>query len=171
MAFALGVRPDLSAVGAALWIKLGYAAALAGGAGWLSSKLARPASHMSAAATAMLIVPAVMALAGLAALIGAPVDQRVLSLLGQSWSSCPWTVLALSLPTLTAVLWALRGLAPTRLRAAGLAAGLLAGAVGALSYAFACIEQSTAFIALWYTLGIAMSGALGALMGPRALRW
>jgi hypothetical protein len=56
---------------------------------------------------------------------------------------------------------------PTRLRAAG----LLAGAVGAFGYAFACIEQSTAFVALWYSLGIGMSGALGAALGPRVLRW
>jgi hypothetical protein len=70
-----------------------------------------------------------------------------------------------------ASLWALRGLAPTRPRAAGLAAGLLAGAIGAFAYALACHEVSVAFVALWYSLGIALSGALGALLGPRLLRW
>jgi hypothetical protein len=28
-----------------------------------------------------------------------------------------------------------------------------------------------AFVATWYTLGIAATGALGALLGPRLLRW
>ena len=70
-----------------------------------------------------------------------------------------------------AAFWALRGLAPTRPRAAGLAAGLLAGAVGATGYALSCSELSMAFVAIWYTLGIALAGGLGALLGPRLLRW
>jgi hypothetical protein len=28
-----------------------------------------------------------------------------------------------------------------------------------------------AFVATWYTLGIGLAGALGALLGPRVLRW
>jgi hypothetical protein len=77
----------------------------------------------------------------------------------------------LSLPALAGALWVLRSLAPTRPRAAGFAAGLFAGAAGAFGYAFACVEESAAFIALWYSLGIALAGALGALLGPRVLRW
>jgi hypothetical protein len=72
---------------------------------------------------------------------------------------------------LAAALWALRGLAPTRPRAAGGAAGLLAGAVGAAGYSLACPEASPGFVAAWYTLGIALTGGLGALLGPRLLRW
>jgi len=91
--------------------------------------------------------------------------------LGSSWLSCPWNVLALSLPGLGAALWAVRGLAPTRPRAAGFAAGMFAGALGALGYALACQEGSAAFVAVWYTLGIGLTGGLGALLGPRVLRW
>ena len=80
-------------------------------------------------------------------------------------------ILALSLPALIAMIWALRGLAPTRLHLTGLAAGLLAGAVGAAAYALSCEEQSIAFIAAWYSLGIALSGALGGALGGRLLRW
>jgi hypothetical protein len=80
-------------------------------------------------------------------------------------------VLALSLPALAAALWAVRGLAPTRPRTAGFAAGLLAGSVGAIGYALSCAEASPAFVALWYTLGIALTGAVGAVLGPRVLRW
>jgi hypothetical protein len=169
--FTLGLVPDLGAVGIALWVKLGYAAALAGAAGWLTSKLARPVSHASKPAMLVVVVLVAMALAGLSALLGAPSGERVSLLMGQSWLRCPWAVLAFSLPALAATLAAVRSLAPTRLCAAGLAAGLLAGAAGAFGYAFACVEQSAAFIALWYTLGIGMSGALGAALGPRVLRW
>jgi hypothetical protein len=92
-------------------------------------------------------------------------------LLGESWSTCPWSVLALSLPALAGSLWAVRGLAPTRPRAAGFAAGLLAGSVGAFGYSLSCPEASPAFVAVWYTLGIAFTGVVGAALGPRVLRW
>jgi hypothetical protein len=91
--------------------------------------------------------------------------------MGHSWLACPRNVLGLSLPALAAALWALRGLAPTRPRRAGLAAGLFAGALGAGGYALGCREESTVFISLWYSAGIAASGLLGALIAPRVLRW
>jgi hypothetical protein len=34
-----------------------------------------------------------------------------------------------------------------------------------------CSELGLSFVALWYTLGIAMVALLGALLGPRVLRW
>lgn len=65
----------------------------------------------------------------------------------------------------------MRSLAPTRLHSAGFAAGFLAGAVGAASYALVCSEASVTFVAVWYMLGIALTGLLGALLGQPALRW
>ena len=105
------------------------------------------------------------------AYVAEPAGDGMVGLLGHSWASCPWIVLGLSLPGLAGALWALRGLAPTRPRLAGLAAGLLAGSWGALGYALACTEEALSFVALWYTLGIGLTGALGAALGPRALRW
>jgi len=64
-----------------------------------------------------------------------------------------------------------RALAPTRLRLAGFAAGLLAGAIGAAGYALSCTEESTAFIAVWYSAGIVLTGLLGGALGGRLLRW
>ena len=63
------------------------------------------------------------------------------------------------------------GSATTRPVAAGAAAGLLAGALGALGYALACAELALPFVAAWYTLGVLMTAALGAALGPRLLRW
>ena len=61
--------------------------------------------------------------------------------------------------------------APTRPALAGAAAGLLSGALGAVAYALHCPESGLAFVAVWYVLGLAMVGAVGALLGSRLFRW
>lgn len=153
------------------WVKLGYAAALAAAAGWLTARLSRPAARVAPPRAAVLVVVGVMLLLGAAALRATPAGDRLAALLGHSWLACPWNVLALSMPALAAALWAVRGLAPTRPCAAGFAAGLLAGALGAAGYALACVEASPGFVAAWYTLGIGLTAAVGAMLGPRVLRW
>ncbi|MCA0243598.1 MAG: DUF1109 domain-containing protein [Proteobacteria bacterium] len=153
------------------WIKFAYAASLAAAAGWWTARLARPAARLVVPRRAVLAVVAAMGLLGIASLLATAPGERATALLGHSWSSCPLSVLALSLPALAAALWAVRGLAPTRPMAAGFACGLFAGALGALGYAVSCPELSPAFVALWYSLGIGLVGAVGALLGPRVLRW
>lgn len=153
------------------WMKLAYAGSLAAAAGWLTARLARPVARLASPRRAVLAVIGAMGLWGLVALIATPVGDRMPALLGHSWSTCPWNVLAFSLPALAATLWAVRGLAPTQPRAAGMAAGLFAGSVGAFGYALSCPEVSVSFVAVWYTLGIGLTGLLGALLGPRVLRW
>ncbi|MGF1627845.1 MAG: DUF1109 domain-containing protein [Kiloniellaceae bacterium] len=167
----LGPVPSSMWVGAALWTKLCYAGALIVACAWLAARLGRPAAAVWPAAAASIAVFCAMALAGLVALVATPAGGRATYLLGQSAIHCPWVILALSLPALVGVLWALRALAPTRPRLAGFAAGLLAGAVGAAGYALACTEESISFIALWYSLGIFLAGLLGSVLGARALRW
>lgn len=167
----LGPVNDLAVPGAALWIKLVYAGALGAGAAWLTGRLSRPAARSVGAALAVAGVVIAVALAGTFSLLATETGERLRQALGHSWAICPWAVFGLSLPALASTLWAVRGLAPTRPREAGLAAGLLAGAAGAAGYALACVESSTVFIAIWYTLGIAMCAALGAALGPRVLRW
>lgn len=63
------------------------------------------------------------------------------------------------------------GLAPTRLRTAGAAAGLAASAIATIAYCFHCPEMSPAFWGVWYLLGMALPAALGALVAPIWLRW
>lgn len=153
------------------WTKMAYAGALALAAGWLTARLSRPAAPIAQPRRVTALVLLSMALVGGVSLALAPAGTRMDAVLGESWSTCPWSVLALSLPALAASLWAVRGLAPTRLGAAGFAAGLLAGSVGAFGYSLSCPEASPAFVAIWYTLGIALTGAVGAALGPRVLRW
>jgi hypothetical protein len=103
--------------------------------------------------------------------VTSPADQQHAVWLGGSWKYCPWRILALSAPTFIALVFAMRRLAPTRLLLAGGASGLLSGALGATIYGLFCPETSATFVATWYTLGILASGAVGALLGPRIMRW
>lgn len=167
----LGPLPGALYTEPLFWAKLAYAVAMALAAGWLAARLARPVARLRGPRSLLLAVGLAMALAGWATLAAAPEGGRLAALLGHSWRACPWTVLGLSLPALAGVLWAVRGLAPTRPQAAGFAAGLLAGALGAGGYALSCSELSPAFVAVWYSAGMLMSAALGAWLGPRVLRW
>lgn len=167
----LGLNPGLSSMGGALVVKLGYVVGMIVGAAWLFERLARPAvSARPAIRISVLVVLAMSALA-LAALGSADEGSRLGLLIGRSWESCGWRVAALSGGPLVMALWAMRSLAPTRLHAAGFAAGLLAGGLGALGYALYCPERSPLFTLVWYTAGMLIPAALGALLGPRVLRW
>ncbi len=154
-----------------LSLKLGYVLLLAAAAAWWVARLAKPA--VSARAPSLLFAGVALAMVVGAALwwMQLPSAQLARAFWGQSWRVCPLVVLGLALPALAAGLWAMRQLAPTRPRAAGLAVGLLAGALGASGYALSCAETSPAFVAVWYSLGVFGSGGLGALLGPKVLRW
>ena len=167
----IGPLPAAMLGSAGIGIKLLYGGALALAAAWLAVRMGQPAAAAALPRRAVAAVLGGMALVAVASLMATPVDERPAALLGQSWSSCPWAVVGLSLPALAATLWALSGLAPTRPRSAGFAAGLLAGALGTIGYALACREPSPAFVAIWYSAGIAITALLGALIGPRVLRW
>ena len=153
------------------WIKLAYTISLGLAATLLTGQLARPIARLSSQIIAVATVFLVMASVAVLGLLQIPPGLRTATVLGQTWWMCPWLLLGFSLPTLAAAFWAVRGLAPTRLRAAGFACGLLAGAVGAAAYSLACPESSSAFVAIWYSLGIAMTALLGTALGPRFLHW
>jgi hypothetical protein len=91
--------------------------------------------------------------------------------MGHTATVCSLRILALSVPVYFGSILVLRRLAPTRLALTGAAAGLLAGGLGASVYGLYCDEAAATFVVTWYTLGIAASAALGALIGSRLLRW
>lgn len=88
-----------------------------------------------------------------------------------SWIECLWLIPALAVPAFVILIAAARQLAPTNLKQTGAYAGLAAGGIGAIGYAFHCDHNSTALIATFYTLAIFETTALGAWLGPRFLRW
>jgi hypothetical protein len=169
----LGVRHDLGSemYGFSFWMKWTYTASLGLGAAYAVSRLARPDAR-SLRGLWLIAVP-VLLLAGVAIgeLATTPSANWIAMWLGRSWTSCPWLVLLLSAPIFLGLLWSFRRLAPTRFRAAGAAAGLAAGAWAATVYCLHCPEVSALFVLTWYSLGIALAAALGALIGPRLLRW
>ena len=167
----IGILPAGSFLLPITWVKLGYALALALAAGLLTAALAKPVSRLDRLSKLLLAVVGAMLLIGLVSFALLPGNEKSAAVFGQTWKSCSWTLLAFSLPALLGILIALRALAPTRLKQAGWASGFLAGGLGALGYALACPESSPTFVAIWYTLGIFLTGLIGRLMAPVALRW
>lgn len=173
MALLLGINPQLRAYLALpmFWVKAGFGLALAACAALLVLRLARPGVRAGAARYAPAVPVLGLWLLALAALAAAPAGRTSELVFGSSWRSCPPSILALSLPVLAGALLALRRMAPTQLAAAGAAAGLLAGGLGAAIYALHCPELAAPFLATWYVVGALLPMALGAWLGPRVLRW
>jgi hypothetical protein len=103
--------------------------------------------------------------------LSAPASAREHLLLGGTFKVCPFLIALVATPLLFAMLWIAKGLAPTRLRRSGAAAGFVAGALGALVYSLHCPELAPPFIGTWYLLGILIPTLIGAVIGPQALRW
>lgn len=167
----LGGDAAVAVAGQPLALKLAYVLGLLVAAAWWMERMARPAAAWQGAAAAVLVVVALMAARAGVAWSASPVEARVALLLGDTWQWCSWRVAALSLPALALALWAMSGLAPTRLRLAGFAAGLSAGGAGAFGYTLFCHELSPAFVLIWYSLGMLVPALAGAWLGPRLLRW
>ena len=172
MLLAMGLRPDFHAAMASfgMWMKLAYTLALAALGFWVVERAGRPGADMARPGL-LLAVPmlAIVLLAGLQ--MAAPGADMPGQVMGHSSRVCAALVILTALPSLAAAFWALRRLAPTRLGLAGAGAGLLAGGMGAFVYCFHCQEEAAAFVAIWYTLGIALTTGIGGILGPRLLRW
>jgi hypothetical protein len=169
----LGVRPDLQLAmhGFAFWMKWTYTISLGLGAVYAVSRLARPVPTSLRGLWLLSIPVLVLAGIGIGELASTPSGERLPLWLSRSWMVCPWWVLALAVPIFIGLLWSFRRLAPTRLRAAGAVAGLAAGAWAATIYCLHCPEVSAIFVLTWYSLGILLAAGVGALLGPRFMRW
>jgi hypothetical protein len=169
----LGFRPDFGVAmrGYSFWMKWIYTASLGVVAVSATIQLARPEALPLRGLWLLGLPVLLLAFVGMIELSRTPSDQWLALWLGRSWKQCPWIVFRLAIPIFIGLLWAYRRLAPTRLRAAGAAAGLTAGACAATLYCLHCPETSALFVLTFYSLGIVMMAAIGALLGPRLLRW
>lgn len=170
---SLGMRPDLGIAmhGFAFWMKWSYTLSLSAIAIYATARLARPDPGRLRALWLIAIPVSLLAGVGVIEMVHTPSSEWLAMWLGRSWSKCPWLVVGLAMPIFIGLLWSFRRLAPTRLRAAGAAAGLAAGAFAATVYCLHCPEVSAIFVLTWYTLGILLAASFGALVGPRLLRW
>lgn len=169
----LGLRRDLTDAmqNSRFWMKALYAAAL-GALGLIATlRLARPDCGPQRKLWLLALPLGLLAPVAVLELLHTPPSQWLSMWLGHSWKVCAGVVLLLALPMLIGLFWALKRLAPTRLSLAGATAGLAAGAWAACLYCLHCPETSALFVLTWYSLGIALVTALGALLGPRMLRW
>lgn len=169
----LGFNPALpQMVGEPMfWVKLAFPAALGGAALLLMVRLGQPGRLLGASAWAgWLPFGAMAVLAAVVWLQAAPADRAGL-VLGSTWQVCALNIAQVSIPLFIGLQWALRGLAPTRPALAGGVAGLAAGAAGCMVYALHCPELAAPFLWVWNSLGMAVPAAVGALLGPRLLRW
>ncbi|MDU9389888.1 DUF1109 domain-containing protein [Pseudomonas sp. zfem002] len=168
-----GVRADLGEVARTplFWAKVALPGSLAVLAIWLNRRLSRPGVK-GGGVWLLLGLPLLLVWLGAAlSLAGAAPEARSELIFGRTWRTCTLNIALLSLPVFIGVFWALRGLAPTRLRQAGAAGGLLAGATATLAYCLHCPEMGVPFWGIWYLLGILVPTLAGAALGPRLLRW
>ena len=169
----LGPRPDLAAAVQMpmFWLKLAVPGLLMAASYAATSRLARPGDRARGAGVAIAAVLALLWMAAAVDLGLAAQDRRGAMIEGASAWPCVAGIALLSLPLLFAIFMALRNLAPTRPAIAGLCAGALSGSAAALVYAVHCNETAVPFLAIWYIVGIAAPAILGAVAGPRLLRW
>ncbi len=153
------------------WAKATYALALGVGGFWLLGRLGRPAAD--AKAPPILLAVVLFAVASLAAfeLASLPAGERVAAMMGGSARVCPTNILILSALAAPFVFFAARRFAPTRPAGAGAATGLMTAGMVATLYGLHCPKHSAAFVAVWYTLGVALSTAAGAVIGRFVFRW
>jgi hypothetical protein len=173
VAIHFGFNPRLAEVTSLpkFWVRELFVASVAATSLVALARLARPGVALGHAAIAMLVpLLGIWTLAGFALALAAP-DARAGLVLGSTWRECPYNIALVALPALAALLWAVRGLAPTRPALAGAAAGVLAGGLGALAYTLHCPEIEAPFLAVWYVLGMAIPALAGAAIGARLLRW
>lgn len=169
----LGFRPDTARAvhTVSYWLKFSYTLALALGGFWAAERLARPGARALPAFLALALVAAAMAAISAIELMMSAPQARMELVMGSSAAECPLRVVLISLPIFAGTFWSLSAMAPTRPVLAGAVAGFAAGALGAWVYAFRCDETAAPFVLVFFTLGIALVGALGALVARRVFRW
>jgi hypothetical protein len=90
---------------------------------------------------------------------------------GPQRAACLVCIPLFAVAPFASLVWALRRGAPTNLVRAGAIAGLVAGALGAAVFALHHSGGSIPFIAFWYGGPILVCAVVGAVLGPRLLRW
>jgi hypothetical protein len=170
---SLGLRPDLATAmgGPTFWAKATYTAVLAGTGLWLLDRAGRPGASVRAPLVGMALVLLAAVVGAAATLMMTPDAARMETLMGGSARVCPTNIAGLSLLAAPLILFAALRFAPVKPFLAGAAIGLTAGGLAATAYGLHCPEHTLAFVAVWYTLGMAIPTALGAFIGRFVWRW
>ena len=172
MLATVGLRPGGGQfISGYLVLKLLFTLTLIGAGAALLGKLVSPGQDGRKLYTVILLAFLAIGSAGVCALVLGPPSGRDQMMMGSQWAICALCIPLFAIVPFSALIWALRKGAPTNLRRTGAVAGLVAGALGAVAYAFHCPDDSIPFIALWYGGMVGLCALLGAMLGPRLLRW
>lgn len=169
----LGVRPDIMTAMKNPFFDLKFAVTLA-----LAISAIAVALHLSRPEASLrgfgwyLLIPAGLLVAGISGEMMMPQRAPMMTrLVGNNSKFCLTFIPVISLPLLLAALLGLRHGAPSRPALSGAIAGMLSAGLAATLYASHCTDDSPLFVATWYTLATALVAAIGALLGPRMLRY
>lgn len=169
----MSIRRDLAdaALLPMFWLKIGFVVSVVAAGLFAVLRLSRPGARIDWVPRLIAAPILVMWLIAAYVLIQADPSERADLFYGSTSAYCPFLIALFSVPAFVSVTWAMKGLAPTRPRLAGFAAGLLSGATAALVYCLHCPESEAPFIGFWYVLGMLIPALAGALLGRTLLRW
>ncbi|MBC8049911.1 MAG: DUF1109 family protein [Chitinophagales bacterium] len=167
----LGPRADFADAMNGPWypVKLMIMGGLAAFAFPVVTALARPGA--SVPATYLLLAVAALAAAIVADLTLVGADGAASRMIGRNAADCVSFIPIFAAAPFLAAFIALRHAAPTRPGLTGATVGLFCGAIGGFLYGVFCPDDSPLFVAVWYTLAIAMVAGAGFIVGRLALRW
>ena len=171
--FVLGPRADLTTVGTLIPALLKVAATfiILVPASIYLIRHARPGGERKSS-VALVALPfiTIMFLAVLS-LTFTPSSHWNGKIFGEQWLECVISIPLIAIVPFSVIVWAVRQMAPTDLRRTGAFAGLVAGCLSAIGYAFHCAGDTVAFFALWYGGTIALCTFAGWKLGSKLLRW
>lgn len=120
----------------------------------------------------LMAIPVVLLVAwAVLTLAQVPSEQWGALTFGRYWKSCLIYVSLYALLPLLVLLLPARHGAPVDGRLTGACAGLASGGLAAIAYALHCPDDTIPFLAIWYTIAIALVAGVSTLALPRFLRW
>lgn len=170
---SLGWRPDIGTASGTIrfLFKFVFTLAVVLTAAPLLARMASPENDVATSRTALGIGPLLMLLAVVLELVALPASRWWTSLVGSNSLLCLTAIPLLSVPSAVVLMFAMKRGAPARPRWAGALCGLVAAGIAATFYALHCNDDSPLFVAVWYTLAVAIVTAVSAGVGGRVLRW
>jgi hypothetical protein len=168
----LGVRPDLARAVRTpfFWGKLLFTFSLGVCGLILSTQLLRPDSSRLRGWWISAIPLSILTSFSFSELIRLPAGERFIMVSKPIWLCLP-LIVSLSIPIYVGLLWSYRVMAPTRLAAAGAAAGLTASGFAATAYCLFCQGSTATYLMSRYVVAIAATVLLGGFVGRCLFRW
>lgn len=167
-----GPRPDLAkALTSVTVLKTIIPVIALGCAGMLAVVLVHPGQSEKPGLVVLAICAGLYALALAMTVANGGFSGLGAALATPSLLTCLASIPILALPVLGGLFWALSNGAALRPRLAGAAAGLMAGSGAGAIYSLYCDQDAALFVLPAYGFAIASVGVIGALAGPKALRW